>query len=83
VPQISEAGQWAARSIVGLRDALSRERAGTERLQKELSAAREELSNSEDRLVNVYRSTSWKVTAPLRAVVGLVKPQQGKVRHDK
>lgn len=83
VPQISEAGQWAARAIVGLRDALSRERAGTERLQKELSSARQELSDSDDRLANVYQSTSWKVTGPLRRVVGLMKPQQGKVRHDK
>lgn len=49
---------------------------GTERnvdLQAELAAAREALTDAERRITNLQASTSWRITAPLRGLVQLVR----------
>ncbi len=78
----SETGQWATREILALGSALSRERNTVEHLQAELTGAREKQADVERQLTNVLGSTSWRLTAPLRAVRGLVKPKRGAAHND-
>jgi hypothetical protein len=80
-PRQREITQWTARAIASLSGALSRERANAERIQAELSLAHQKQADLEHRLRSVQASTSWRVTAPLRAVTGMFKPGRGGDGH--
>jgi hypothetical protein len=81
-PKPAESGQWAAREILALRAALARERASGEDLQNERAEAQHKRSDMEHRLTSLEESTSWRMTAPLRTVIGLVRPKPGGARDD-
>ena len=80
-PRDREITQWTAREIVALGGALSRERASAERIQADLSLAHQKQADLEHRLQSVQASTSWRVTAPLRAVMGALRPGRGGAGH--
>lgn len=80
-PRDREITQWTAREIVALGDALSRERAHSERIQADLATAYQKQADLEHRLQSVQGSTSWRVTAPLRAVVGVLRALRGGAGH--
>jgi len=80
-PREREITQWTAREIAALGDALSRERANAERCRVDLSEALHKQVDLEHRLQSVEGSTSWRVTAPLRAVIGALKPGRGGAGH--
>jgi hypothetical protein len=80
-PREREITQWTAREIVALGGALSRERANAERIQADLSLAHQKQADLEHRLRSVQASTSWRVTAPLRAVMGALRTGRGGAGH--
>jgi hypothetical protein len=57
-------------ALIGQRDALGQEIVATRQM---LEVVQQELGSTQDELRGVYASRSWKITAPLRRLLGLVR----------